>query len=307
MGVADVERRFQRASVPLLVLASIALLSLLAFNLRNLDPGSEELPPPPVGEPDPGAAAVQQGAGDALRVLYVVVLVSLALVVAVGVIILWRRGVPPWKLLSVWELVGFATAIAFLLIALLFWTETREAFEQVLGGGTTEETSGGTGGGSDEPPRLPFGTPSSWMLFVLLGALGALVLLFARRLLPPLLASASGEGPPIQRRKAALARTVRRAIADLESGGDFRAVVLRCYRSMVLLFEGHGLTQGPSQTAREFEADAFRAMGLSHDAIDDLTSLFEEARYSAHPIRQPQRDAAITSLVAIRRDLEAAP
>ena len=303
--MAEVEPRTARAFVPLLVLASIALLSLLAFNLRNLEAGSEELPPPPVGEADPGGAAVQQGAGDALRVLYLFALLSLATIVVVGAILLWRQGVKPWKLLSVWELVGFATAAAILLIALLFWTETRGAFQAVLGGDADPGGSGGGGGGSGEPPRLPFGSPSSIALVLLLSSLGAFILVLGRRIIPRILAGAA-EAPTVGGRKSELARTVRRAITDLESGGDFRAVVLRCYQSMVFLFEGHGLRQGASQTAREFEADALRAMGLSREGIDDLTSLFEEARYSAHPIREPQRDAAIACLRTIRGELEAA-
>jgi len=301
--MAELGRRQAQALVPLLLAVCVALLGLLAFNLRNLDPGAEELPPPAIGEQTP-SVAVQQGSGAALRTLFVGTLVAFAVVMVVASVMLHRKGVKVWKLVSVWELLGYALATAFLILALVYW-------EGVLGGlnafvrwvtGTRDGGTGGTGG----PPQLPVGSGySTVVLLAAVAIVGLYAFVFASVFLPRLHRILVETPPDIGKSKRELARAVRTAIRDLQAGEDFRATVLRCYRSMVLLFEAHGLRSTPAQTAREFEADALRAIGVSREGIDDLTSLFEEARYSTHAIGERQRDTAIESLSVIRAQLEA--
>jgi len=304
--MAEVARRHAQALVPILVFTAVLLLALLAFNLRNLDPGAEELPPPVGGGESTGGPAAA-GAGDVLRWMYVASLVSLVAIALVGAFLLWRRGIKPWQLLSVWELLGLLLALVLVGSLLLFWPEVHAGLTNFARWATGGADPGAGDPGTGNPTPLPVSTnPTSFFLIVTgLGVASyalAMAVLFLRRMF-----GVASVGPPTaERRRRALAQTVRRAIADLEAGEDFRAAVFRCYRSMVLLFEAHGLRQQPTQTAREFESEALHSAGVSREGIDDLTSLFEEARYSTHAIREPQRDAAIACLQTIRAQLEGA-
>src|SRR3970040_369889 len=117
--MAEPERRRVTILVPVLLLAGIGLLSLLAYNLRNLDRGAEELPPLPTFE-EPPETAVREGSGAPLRLLFTAIVITFFVVAIVGAILLKARGV---KLFSVWELLGFVLAAVFLVCALLFWDE----------------------------------------------------------------------------------------------------------------------------------------------------------------------------------------
>jgi len=302
--MAEVSRRQAHALAPLLLVACVALLSVLAFNLRNLDPGEEALPPPVVTERDPGAGGIG-GSGEGLRDLFFAVIVILFASVAAGIVFVTLQGVKPWSLVTRWELLGYFLAVAFIVSVFLFWNGIHAGLEGVIRWVTGERESGsGTG---EAPPALPFGTtPSTLLLIVAVAIVGVYAIVFAVGLLPRLASIATYTPPDVRKSKKELARAVRTAIADLESGGDFRDAVLRCYRSMVLLFEARGRRVRPEQTAREFEAEALASVGVSRAGVDELTSLFEEARYSTHAIGAAHRDAAIASLTAVRKELEAA-
>lgn len=305
--MAEPGRRRARAFAPFLVFLAVVLLALLAFNLRNLDPGSEELPPPPVTEEPPEVVA-QEGAGNALRALYTYFIALLILVVFVGGLLMGLRGVKFSKLFSPWELLGFLLAAVVLVLAFVYWDSVLAALEAVFSGLSGGDPPPGTtpGNGTGDPPSLPTATgPASIALYAIVALATVYVIVFAVAFLPKLYRTVSLREPDAGRGRRELARAVRTAIKDLESGEDLRAAVLRCYKTMVLLFESRGMRQEPHQTAREWEAEALGGMGVSPDSIEDLTSLFEEARYSTHPIGVPQRDRALSSLASIRTELEA--
>lgn len=301
--MAEVARRQAQALVPLLLVAGVALLALLAFNLRNLDSREERLPPPPFTEPSPAEGAVR-GSGASLRALFVTVLLTFGVLILALSVTLWRKGVKVWKLVTVWELLGYLLATVFLVAIFLYYESVVAGLSEFVRWvtGTRDSGGGGAGGVTGTPVAR---TVSTALLVVAIGVVVFYAIVFAAAFLPRMYRVIAEAPPDVGRSKKELARAVRTAIRDLEAGGEFRAIVLRCYKSMVLLFEAHGLRSDPSQTAREFEADALRAIGVSREGIDDLTSLFEEARYSAHPIRADQRDTALECLRAIRGQLEA--
>lgn len=307
--MADLAWRRARAFAPVLVVASVVLLAALAYNLRNLDPGSEELPPPPATGDGPEVVA-QEGAGAGLRLFFSLAISVLFLSVVVGAIILYARGVKVWQLLSPWELLGYVAAIAFVAIAILWWDSIAGGVENFVAWATGTQDPGDVGGGESGvggATELPLGgRPSSVFLIVVVGVLTLHILVLASRFLPRLYRVVTYDAPDPRRSKRELARAVRTAIRDLEAGEDFRTAVLRCYKTMVLLFETRGMRQEPHQTAREWEARALAGMGVSPEGVEDLTSLFEEARYSAHAIGEAQRDGAIASLAAVRAQLEGA-
>jgi len=300
--MAEVSRRQAQALAPLFVAASVLLLALLAFNLRNLDPGAEELPPFPVREPPPGGVVPGEW-GGALRTFYLATVLTLVGIVVIGSLWLRHRGVKLRKLISIWELLGYFLATTFLVLVFLYYKTIFEALQSFFGWIGVLGGSGEPGGGASSGQAGR--TPSTVLLWVGIAVVVLYVAFFAYRFLPRLHEVITYEEPAGKGRRE-LARAVRTAIRDLETGEDFRAAVLRCYKTMVLLFEQHGRAALPSQTAREFEADALRVMGISQASIDDLTSLFEEARYSTHAIGERQRDGAIECLGSIRGQLEAA-
>jgi len=302
--MAELARRRVTVLVPLLLLAAIGLMGLLAYNLRHVDPGAEELPPLPDIEP-PAEVAAGEGTGNALRVLFVGILLTFVVLMVAGSVYLYIRGVKIWKLVSPWELLGFALAIAFLVSTFLFWDQIYEGLNNFVRWvtGQRESDSGGTGSPGPLPPTAT--SPSFFVLAAAVVIVGVYAVAFALLFLPKMYGIVVEQPPEVGRPKRELARTMRRAIEDLLAGEDFRSAVLRCYHSMTLLFAQHGLRPDAAQTAREFESDALRSYGVSRETIDDLTSLFEEARYSTHAIGEAQRDTAVACLDGIRRQLEA--
>jgi len=182
-------------------------------------------------------------------------------------------------------------------------TGLRHSFDQIVGVVAPSQS------GNPAVPGEPGSATTTWSSVVLWFAIAVSLLqvvFFAYRFLPRMRRVITHEEPTTRGRQE-LVKAVQTAIQDLGAGADFRAVVLRCYRTMVLLFAQHGLRARASQTAREFEAEALRGLGVSQESIDDLTSLFEEARYSTHSIGAVQRDGAIECLGVIREQLEATP
>ncbi len=305
-------RRESRALAPLLLAVAVALLSLLAFNLRNLDAGAEQLPPVPVQEPTPECALgygpncpVEEGIGTPLRALFVTIILTFVILTVAGIVYAVWRGVKVWRLVSRWELLGYALAVFFLAAVLLFYAQISGGLQALLKAAGADGTGGSGGSGGTNAPSTT-GTAATFVVLLAAGIVTVFLVVFGYHFFSKVYSIATYEAPDVGRSKRELARAVRTAIQDLESGGDFRAAVLRCYKSMVLLFQTRGLRADPSQTAREFEADALRSLGVSREGVDDLTSLFEEARYSRHAIGEPQRDAALDSLRAIRGQLEGA-
>src|SRR5438128_98591 len=71
------------------------------------------------------------------------------------------------------------------------------------------------------------------------------------------------------------------------------------------LLRARGTTAQGALTPRELEDLAVGRLHVSREASSTLTSLFEEARYSEHPLGEADRRRAIESLAGIRVALEA--
>jgi len=96
---------------------------------------------------------------------------------------------------------------------------------------------------------------------------------------------------------------VRRAAQGLKTTGEYREVILRCYKQMCEVLAEDGFSIGTNETAREFSKDVSMKLKVGGDAVRSLTFLFEEARYSAHPIENSKRDAALNELGILERAL----
>lgn len=96
-----------------------------------------------------------------------------------------------------------------------------------------------------------------------------------------------------------LAEEVQTALDDLQSGGDFRNIVIRCYADMVqALRKERGVYRNNYLTPREFE-DTLLSLGFPTDPVRQLTHLFETVRYGHKPVTQREELVARDSLTAI--------
>jgi hypothetical protein len=285
---------------PLLLFASVVLLGSLAFAIANLDRGEETLPEVPSiggGEGRPGSFG---GGGEGFQLIWRVLIATL-LIIAIGAAIYarWTKQ----KVVSVWELIGYAFGIGVVGGLVIFWPVILEALESltVFGGQPEPPSPGGSGDVGPIPRSAAF--PIAVVVFAVV-VIAIYVFALSSRIFPHLLELLTEREPDRTRRRLEAASAVRRTLLDLEAGTDFRTTVMACYQRVCSLLATRGVTQQEALTAREIEGLALAELGLSRGSVDDLTGLFEEARYSTHEIGPSQRDRAVECLSQIRRELE---
>ncbi len=98
--------------------------------------------------------------------------------------------------------------------------------------------------------------------------------------------------------------TAERAITELHKGENIKDVIIRNYQKMLIILEEEGVKQEISFTPRELEKTALNKLPLKKQTIDDMTRLFEEAKYSDHPLKEEKRDLAIRNFREIKDELE---
>jgi len=107
-------------------------------------------------------------------------------------------------------------------------------------------------------------------------------------------------GPPAEGISA-----VEDAIHILESqeATDPRTRIINCYQRMIQAAQHLGAPVTSDQTARELETAIRKMLILRGSAITDLTELFEEARYSLHPITERDGEKAHQHLLSIAEEM----
>ncbi len=85
---------------------------------------------------------------------------------------------------------------------------------------------------------------------------------------------------------------------------DPRTRIITCFQYMVAAVSRFGVPVSPDQTARELEKAIRSTFALKGAAINELTQLFEEARYSLHEINDEDAANARQSLVSIEEELK---
>jgi hypothetical protein len=93
------------------------------------------------------------------------------------------------------------------------------------------------------------------------------------------------------------------AVISLYAGEDPRSTIIRTYQQMCLLVQVGKLEEEPYLTPREFADRAVAELGWKKGPLDELTSLFEEARYSGHVLGDVEKDRAIASFERVREGL----
>jgi hypothetical protein len=102
-----------------------------------------------------------------------------------------------------------------------------------------------------------------------------------------------------KRNRDPLSMEAERALQALKSGESFKNVIVRCYQEMSqVLQREQGLKLEAAMTAHEFER-LLEARGIPHTPIDQLTRLFEAARYGYRPPTSKNEEEAFDCLNAI--------
>jgi hypothetical protein len=152
-----------------------------------------------------------------------------------------------------------------------------------------------------EPPPADPGTPSEqpWFLVALgiLAIILAAAVLFYRRRTSP--------SEPEPERGTPLAAAVERALrAVAEPTRDPRIAIINCYAAMEdALGDFPGVAPHPADSPTEVLDRATAAGAVRSPSAGRLVELFDEARFSAHPMTEPDRAAAESSLRVILADL----
>jgi len=155
----------------------------------------------------------------------------------------------------------------------------------------------GANGSSGSPGGIRF---PPWIGFV---AVAVIALVVVAVVLPGVRSVLAGRGPPPDDGESAraAARAARRALAGavdaLGEGRDPRAVIIALYGELLGRIVPMVGSVDP-ETPEEIRALHLVRLGISPMASESLTRLFEEARYSTHPLGP---DAADRATEVIRR------
>lgn len=96
-----------------------------------------------------------------------------------------------------------------------------------------------------------------------------------------------------------LAREAQDALDEIQTGGSLRNAVIRCYVEMSrVISEKRNIQRGITMTSHEFEEHLVKA-GLPQKPVQDLTRLFEDARYGDHDPGPGEEQRAVACLSSI--------
>lgn len=95
------------------------------------------------------------------------------------------------------------------------------------------------------------------------------------------------------------------AIDDLEAEPDARRAVIAAYARMEGVLARNGLRRRPSETPVEYLSRVLIGLTARPEAVQRLTDLFEQAKFSRHEIDETMKQDAVGALRDIRDDLQA--
>lgn len=96
-----------------------------------------------------------------------------------------------------------------------------------------------------------------------------------------------------------LAREAQDALDDIQAGGSLRNAVIRCYAEMSrVIGEKRNIQRGITMTSHEFEEYLVKT-GLPKAPVQELTHLFEEARYGDRDPGPGEEQRAVACLTSV--------
>lgn len=297
VAVSGLRRGRTAWPAPVLLFAAVLLIAALAYNLANLDPTSGTPDLPDAG----GTPPTEGGLALPLEVFHTAfATVAAVLIVATVYIILTdrRKGRIRLMPLNRWNLIGGLITILIFLAFVTVWPNVARNLQSPGTPGGEEPTPGDAG--DVWPQAVSAGVGLSLVMATFVGIAVLVLVLRAspfRRARPPPEFSLPSRDAAVE--------AVQEAIREIDLGGDVRSAILGCYHRFCTLLQGKGLARQAPMTPREIEVAAVEELRVTRDAAGTLTSLFEEARYSLHPLGEDARARSLASLEAVCRSLEA--
>ena len=95
------------------------------------------------------------------------------------------------------------------------------------------------------------------------------------------------------------------AIGALDAEADPRRAVIAAYGAMQQTLGEHGVARSSTEAPREYLQRVLTASRANDREVRTLTGLFEEARYSTHPIPERLREVALAALRSLQGRLQA--
>jgi hypothetical protein len=193
-----------------------------------------------------------------------------------------------WKVAAI--LVPFALGGALLAAAVL-GLRTSPAPPRLVGLSVRPHVVAAPGSG---PRAVSFELPA-WLPWTLLGIVAVAVLLGVwvalRRSRAP---TDESQGTPAPR------AAVEAAISALDSTRDPRQAVIAAYAAMERTFAARDLGRLAPEAPREYLTRVLTVSAAPADQAATITRLFEEARFSTHPIPETARTRTLAALSALR-------
>jgi Domain of unknown function (DUF4129) len=103
-----------------------------------------------------------------------------------------------------------------------------------------------------------------------------------------------------------LRTAVSDSIDDLRRESDPRRAVIAAYARMEGVLRRHGRARRVAEAPYEYLERVLAELRIRPAAVEDLTELFERAKFSVHRIDGGMKTRAIDALVAVREDLRSA-
>jgi hypothetical protein len=186
---------------------------------------------------------------------------------------------------------------------MLFWllrqgSPLREVLQQLRQGLADLQANSGPSISQVDSPIV--GYALFMVVLVIYGgiaALGIWVLFDARFAVP---AASEAETEDIRR----VRRAVTAGLRALHDHDNPRHAIIACYAQLEHLLEDHGMPVHVAFTPQEYMGAALRGIDVPADALAGLVSLFEQARYSLHPLDDTDKQAATDHLETIKTHLE---
>jgi hypothetical protein len=95
----------------------------------------------------------------------------------------------------------------------------------------------------------------------------------------------------------------RRRLEKTKDVDKIREIIIECYKAMCAVFAKQGIPRLDSETVNEFRVAMETIMPIKKKPLDELTALFEVARYSDHKLKFSTRRRAINALDGVRSEI----
>jgi hypothetical protein len=143
----------------------------------------------------------------------------------------------------------------------------------------------------DDFPITPLGEPPQIINWLVMGAIASGLVLVA--------VAVSRWTPPVKKTVDKLQEQAEDALDALNSGANFKDVIIRCYMQMAYVLQAEqGVKRRDPMTVREFES-LLTGKGIPASPVHALTRLFEQVRYGHQPASQADQQLGMGSLADI--------